>query len=111
MPDMERMPCPFFGADVELTAERERHIAEYHPDLLPEYRDKIAATLADPDQVRRSARFDAAKMFSKMYTDLRGGKHVVVVVVSDEAPTRRHWVITAYMARRLVEGEVEWKRA
>jgi len=98
MPDMERMPCPFFGADVELTAERERHIAEYHPDLLP-------------DQVRRSARFDAAKMFSKMYTDLRGGKHVVVVVVSDEAPTRRHWVITAYMARRLVEGEVEWKRA
>ncbi|HUT77484.1 MAG TPA: hypothetical protein VM285_07345 [Polyangia bacterium] len=108
---MSLLQCPFLGIGVELTDERERHIAEHHPDLLPEHRDKIAGTLADPDQIRRSARFRAAKVFSKMYTDLRDGKHVVVVVVGDETPPRRHWVITAYMTRRLAEGEVQWKRA
>jgi len=48
---------------VELGDERERHIAERHPDLHPRHRDRIAATLADPDQVRRSCRFGEARWF------------------------------------------------
>jgi hypothetical protein len=94
-----------------LTEERERHIAERHPDLLPEHRERLAETLADPDQVRRSVRFGAAKLFSRFYTDLGRGKHVVVVVVSQRDPGERHWIITAYIARKLAEGEVEWSRA
>ena len=35
---MNRFPCPYLGGEVELTEERERHITERHPDLLPEYR-------------------------------------------------------------------------
>jgi hypothetical protein len=42
--------------------------------------------------------------------DVRQGKHMVAVVVSELGPTERHWIITAYMARRLAEGEVEWQR-
>ncbi len=42
-------PCPYLGGDVEFSAERERHIAEEHPDLLPAYRDEIAETLADEE--------------------------------------------------------------
>jgi len=38
------------------------------------------------------------------------GKHVVVVVVSDAAVEQRHWIVTAYMARKLAEGEIEWKK-
>jgi hypothetical protein len=38
----------------QISAERKRHIAENHSDLLPKYRDLIASTLADPDQVRSS---------------------------------------------------------
>jgi hypothetical protein len=72
--------------------------------------DRIAGTLAEPDQVRRSARFGSARLFSRWYNDLRGGKHVVVVVVSGQAGPQRCWVITAYIARKLEEGEVEWKR-
>jgi hypothetical protein len=34
----------------------------------------------------------------------------VVVVVSDDRSQERHWVITAYMARRLAEGRPEWTR-
>lgn len=107
---MSVFPCPYLNGPVELTPERELHIAERHPDLLPEHRDKLAETLADPDQVRRSARFGRARVLSRWYADVRLGKHVVVVVVSDVSPADRRWIITAYMARRLAEGEVEWSR-
>jgi hypothetical protein len=108
---MTRFACPYLKEEVELTEERERHIGERHPDLLPEHRHRIAETLSDPDQVRRSARFAGAKLFSRWYNDLRGGKHVVVVVVSEPDPRGRHWIITAYIARRLAEGGVEWRRS
>jgi hypothetical protein len=107
---MMRYPCPYLKGEVELTDERERHIAERHPDLLPEHEKWIAEALAQPDQVRRGVRFGSAKLFSRWYTDFRQGKHVVVVVVSERDPNERHWIITAYIARALVEGEIEWKR-
>ena len=50
---MSRFPCPYLKSEVELTEERECHIAERHPDLLPEHRERVAETLGDPDQVRR----------------------------------------------------------
>ena len=107
---MVEYACPHLAAAVELTEERERHIAERHPDLLPEHKARIGEVLADPDEVRRSARFAHARLFSRWFTGLRGGKHVVVVVVSDREDGDRHWVITAYMARKLAEGTVEWTR-
>jgi hypothetical protein len=107
---MSQFPCPYLAGDVDLTEERERHIAERHPDLLPEHRQRIAETLADPDQVRTSVQFGSAKLFSRWYTDVRQGKHVVVVVISEREPRKRHWVITAYMARKLAQGETVWER-
>ena len=106
---MTKFPCPYLMGEVELTEERERHIAERHPDLLPEHRQQLAEVLADPDQVRRSLRFPSARLFSRWYTDVQGGKHGVVVVVSERG-RGRHWIITAYMTRELAEGEVEWRR-
>lgn len=107
---MSRFPCPYLKREVELTAERELHIAERHPDLLPARRQRVAETLADPDQVRRSVRFGSARLFSRWYTDVQRGKHVVVVVVSEPNVTQRYWVITAYMTRKLAAGEIEWRR-
>ena len=108
---MARFQCPYLQGEVELTEERERHIAEHHPDLLPENRERMADTLADPDQVRRSLLMGNARLFARWFTDLRGGKNVVVVVVSEPAPGGRHWIITAYIARRLAEGTIEWVRS
>lgn len=107
---MTYFACPYLNAQVELSGERERHITERHPDLLPEYRQCIADTLADPDQVRTSSWFAGARLFSRWFDAVRGGKYVVVVVVSDAIPGGRHWIITAYIARRLAKGEIEWKR-
>ena len=103
-------PCPYLSGAVELSDERERHIAETHPDLLPEYRTRIAEVLTDPDQVRISERFKNARLFSKWFHNVRGGKYIVVVVVSETGLVRRHWIITAYIARKLAGGEIEWKR-
>ena len=85
---MSRFPCPHLAGEVDLTEERERHIAERHPDLLPEHRHRIAETLADPDQIRKSIRFGSARLFARWYTDLRQGKHVVVVVLANASRVR-----------------------
>ncbi|MDY6939085.1 MAG: hypothetical protein SWY16_15630 [Cyanobacteriota bacterium] len=41
--------CPYLNSTVELTEEREQHITETHPGILPTYQNQIAMTLADPD--------------------------------------------------------------
>jgi len=97
-------------AEVELTAERERHIAERHPDLLPEHRTRIAETLAAPDMVRQSVWFANAMLFARWFDTIRGGKHVVVVVIGDGLPKERHWMATAYLARKVEERGILWKR-
>jgi hypothetical protein len=96
--------------EVELTEEREHHIAEHHPGLLPEHREWIAETLTDRDQVRRSVRFGNARIFARWCESIRGSKHVVVLM-SATTPSDRHWIVTAYLARKLVEGGVEWQRS
>ncbi len=108
---MRRLPCPYLDGPVELTPEREQHIAMRHPDLLPEHGAKLAETLRDPDDIRRSARFGNAKLFSRWYDDVRAGKHVVVVVVSEWPARARNWVVTAYLARKLAPGDSEWHRS
>jgi hypothetical protein len=87
---MSRFPCPYLKGEAELTAARERHIAERHPDLLPEHRERIAETLVQPDQVRWSPRFSSARLFSRWYADVRLGKHVDVVVISETDPDDCH---------------------
>ena len=104
-----RFSWPYLATEVELTEEREKHILDRHPDLLADHRDRIRLTLADPDQVRRSARSANGRLFSRRFDDIMGGEHVVVVVVSEIA-ARRHWVVTAYLVRKLGQGDAEWKR-
>jgi hypothetical protein len=105
-----RFDCPYLGGFVELTDEREGHIAAQHPDLLPRYRDRLVETLADPDQVRVSDRSTSARLFSRWFASVLGGKHVVVVVVSDPGSGGRHWVVTAYLTGKLTGGVIEWTR-
>ena len=81
---------------------REAH--DRHPDRAGSP-DRLGALAR---HVRRSARFANARLFTRWYDDGRGGKHVVVVVVSDVGLPRRHWIVTAYIARKLAEGDIEW---
>ena len=102
--------CPHLEVEIDLTEERLAHILARHPELGPDCQALLAATLAHPDQVRRSARIVGARLFSRWQAQVKGGKHVVVVVVSATDVTSRHWIVTAYLTRKLVEGVREWKR-
>lgn len=107
---MQTFKCPYLNGEVELSDKREIHIADSHPDLLPEYLVQVGLTLAAPDQVRRSLRMSSARIFCRQFEEVRRGKYVVVIVVSESLPAVRHWIITAYMTRRLANGEVEWRK-
>ncbi len=101
--------CPYLHGEVELSAERETHIAERHPELLPALQSRIAETLSNPDQVRWSVRAANAHLLSRSFPDLKRGKNVVVVVVTEDS--ERHWIITAYVTKNLAEGDIVWKRS
>jgi hypothetical protein len=107
---MTYFQCPHLSNVVDLTEERKEHIARNHPDLLPQYEDRIASVLNDPDQVRISERFKNAHLFSKWFDNIRGGKYIVVVVISEDWPVNRHWIVTAYITRRLSGGKIEWQK-
>jgi hypothetical protein len=107
---MRSCPCPYLGGVVELSDERAQHIIDHHPELVSDLDILIAATLSDPDLVRTSTRFGGARRISRWFENLRDGKHVVVVVVSNTVPVHRHWIVTAFIARRLAQGDTEWQR-
>lgn len=107
---MKQFPCPYLDGEVELTDEREEHIIATHPDLLPDYLPQLIETLADPDQVRRSTRMDKALLIARRFDGIKGGKYIVVVVVSEEDSIRRNWIITAYLARKLTGGTLRWQK-
>ena len=108
---MSLFPCPYLHGEVDLTEERAKHITENHPDFLPEHLDKVSLVLSDPDLIRRSKRFQNARLFTRWFEDVQGGKFIIVIVVSDSSPSMRHWMITGYVARKITEGETEWKRS
>lgn len=106
----QRFPCPFLGTDVELTDEREAHIRQKHSDVLGEGFDLIAQTLAAPDLIRGDAAAPNTLKFSRWYHVDSRGRNAVVIVVSDQGPPRRDWIVTAFVARRVPEGNVIWRR-
>ena len=108
---MDAFSCPYLEGEVELSPETRQHVAARHPELLPEYIDRLEETSLSPDQVRRSRRADNAFLLSRWYADLQGGKHLVVVVLKQGGLSHRYWIVTAYVARRLAEGDVEWARS
>lgn len=101
-------PCSFLGREVELTAEREAHICDRHPELTDVLRTCLGETLVDPDEVRQSGQLSTSRLFVRGFDTIGAGKHIVVVVVTD-VPAR-DWIVTAYVTRRLGEGKVIWKR-
>jgi hypothetical protein len=107
---MVRFACPYLKGEVELTKERQRHILERHPELGHGWHQLIAETLMTPDQVRRTTRLGNARLISRRFPQVQGGKHVVIVVITDPGQPHRHWIVTTYLARRLAGGETEWQQ-
>ena len=75
---------------VELTAERQSHILNVHPEL-KSHLDKISVVLSEPDEIRRS-RFDKnVLLFHKFFTKVKSGG--------------RNFVLTSYITDKIRAGE------
>ena len=103
----EFFPCPHFADTVECTDERYAHILEGHSDLVLRYWERVSETLAYPNRVFRSDQDPNGTVFIRWYDDLE--KNILAVVISDA--NGRHWLITAYMTRKMPKGEVLWVRS
>lgn len=101
--------CSYLEVTVDLTDERENHIIDRHPGTLPDYQEQLAETLADPDLIRSSDHDEKALLFSKWFSTIRTGRFLIVVVVSQSAPSR-HWIVTTYTARKITGGIMVWKK-
>ena len=109
---MAWLPCPYLGREVELTAERERHIRRKHPGVLPDRRQDFVRTLADPDLIIVRAWSPSQTMLVR---ELPEGEWHIVAVVNEDEPVDdlsagRAWVLTSYLATDLPSGLVTWQR-
>ncbi len=105
------LACPYLGPDVELTAERERHVRRRHPNVSLA---DIADALATPDLVVRRPWLPDETLLVNEIDDRTGATHIVIVVLRDESrseDTPRHWVVTAYVEDGVPWGIVEWQRS
>ena len=86
---------------VELTQERANHIFEFHPDVKP-YLSGIAATLTNPDEIRRSKHdIEILLFYKKFFIKNRRRKYLAVVVKVNE----RNFVLTCYLTDKILTGE------
>lgn len=89
------------GKTAELTDERRAHILTYHPDVGP-FLDRVGEVLASPDLLRRSGQDPEVVLFYKLYSDILGGKYMVVVVKENE----RSFILTVYLTKSTRTGVV-----
>lgn len=95
---VRQFACPSLNPPiVELTAEREQHIETRHPDLLPAHCGALESTLRDPDGISPDRYNPGKRSIFKWFPEIRGGKFVVVQVVTDWGEPDRYWIVTAYL--------------
>ena len=108
---MELFGCPYLDGVVELTDERITHIGNKHSEILSNVQAYVGNTLENPDEVRLSVKDPDVRLFVRWLPQLRNSKYAIIVVRTTEAVETRHWIVTAYIARRRTGGKVEWQRA
>jgi hypothetical protein len=99
--------CSYLNDLVELTDERINHIIQRHPELSNNYEKYISETLLNPDQVRNDIRFQETLLISRWYPQINKGRYVIVAVVTE---IDRNFIVTAYTARKITQGEVIWTK-
>ena len=96
-----------FSQPVELTEERWQHIVIEHPEVI-DHKEKIPVVLADPDYVKRSKRDERVMLYYRYFADILDGKYLLIAVKKDLS---RSFVVTGYVTRSVMKGEMLWERS
>lgn len=97
--------CPYLKTKIELTDERHDHISHRHPDVLP-FLVYLGEVLESPDEIRTSQRDPETLVFYRFYRQMLGGKNLAAVVKRND----RAFVLSAYLTRTRVNGEIVWAK-
>ena len=95
----------YLGNQIELTVERWHHIIAEHPEL-KKLRNRLSEILSDPDLVKRSRRDKDVLLYYRYYSDVLGGKYLIVVITLKERP----FLLTCYVTDKIKEGDIIWRR-
>jgi hypothetical protein len=91
-----------FGNKIVLTEERWNHIVFRHPKMAKNY-EKLEKTLAEPSVIVESRLNKSVRLYHRRFSALKG---YVVVVVN----ITRKFVITAYIALKVKQGNIVWQK-
>jgi len=94
--------CEKFGCSIRLTEERKQHIVSRHPEIRGNF-NKIKPTLAKPDLIVANRYAADEKYYHRFFETL--GNYLIVVVNTD-----KKFIITAFIAREVKKGKLQWKK-
>ena len=104
----DRIFVDYWGRKIRLTAERQHHILNTHPEMA-EWLSKIGDALMQPEWVVQSRSDLEVELFYVWQTQTRvGAKYVCVVVVvkKDDA-----FVLTSYLTDTIKKGKILWPKS
>ncbi len=93
--------------NVRFTLEREKHIADDHPEMEGQY-EKIKETLIDPLIIVKSKTDQEVELFYRHYKKTPVAEKylcVVVKVLEDDI-----FIVTAYFTDTIKKGEILWNK-
>lgn len=93
------------GYFVVLTRNRWREIVRFKHPAIKNYQDEAKQCVSQPDLIRASEKDPDVHLH---YLQMESGKHMCVVVAPGESEDR--FVVTAYLANRIKQGNELWKK-
>lgn len=87
------------GVKIRTTKEYWKKIIKIKHPIIAKYEDKVKDSLQKPDQIRRS------KQDPKVYLYYKDIGNIYVCTVCDHTDKKSGYIITAYLTRRIREGE------
>jgi hypothetical protein len=93
------------GYTVVLTRNRWREIVRFKHPAVGKYENELKESVAQPDVIRSSSKDSDLHLY---YRQLRSRKNLCVVVAPRDSDER--FVVTAYLTKRVKQGDELWKR-
>ena len=90
---------------VVLTRNRWREIARFKHPAIKHYANEAKQCVSKPDVIRASAKDPEVHHY---YLQLKTKQHICVVVAPSDSD--EHFVVTAYLASRIKQGDELWKK-
>lgn len=91
-----------FGQLTRLTDERWRHIIERHPEV-ERHLSKIKTTIKNPVLIVENPLNQNEKYYHKYFKSFQN--YLVVII-----ETRKQFIITAFISRKIKKGKTLWKK-